>query len=134
MAAAEDEPEATPAGHAATRALWAGAAAAVAFTLYRGRTNPHWVLTALFVGWVAAPFGGAAVARHAARAWPAPARHVTDAVAVSLAAVTIIAFALDAVRPFTRGAVAYVIVPAAGWLFVVAGAIVAAALARRGAD
>lgn len=133
-----ETPDARPApprdGRAAARALLAGAVAAIAFTLYNGRANPDWVLTALFVLWVAAPFGGAALSRHAARQWPEASRHVTDAVAVSLAIVTTLAFALDSVRPFSnKGAFAYVVIPAAGWLFVAAGTLVAAVMARRGA-
>lgn len=54
--------------------------------------------------------------------------------ALSTGAPAAIAFALDAVRPFSdKGAFAYVVIPAAGWLFVATGTLLAAAIARRGA-
>ena len=84
----------------------AGAVASAGLTLYAGRRNASFVLVALFVGWVVAPFVG--------MVWGAGRWPVWVNVAVAVVAVAV--YAGVAVHPPTKMAFWFLVTPLACWV------------------
>ena len=110
----------------------AGAIGAVALTLYAGRGNGLPFLMILMAGWVFAPFFGFAVASRLTSQWPARARAGLDITIVVIAILSLVVYARAALGPeHATRATAYVAVPIASWLLLIAGTATGAVLARR---
>jgi hypothetical protein len=100
----------------------AGAAVSVVFTLYAGRRNSSVLLIALFIVWVASPFGGLAWME---RATPRPG-FPWFALLISAASPVLYGYiALGPPRKHT--AFTFLILPLASWLLIA----VTAALGKR---
>jgi hypothetical protein len=110
----------------------AGAVGSVAFMLRAGHRNPSWLLLALFVVWVLAPFAALAWAAVASTRWPVLTRTALYCLmlVISLGSVAIYGeVALGPPRP--QAAFAFVVVPPASWLLMLTILPLTALIARR---
>ncbi len=101
----------------ASPALVAGGVGSVALTLIAGRRNPSVVLIALFVGWVASPFVGLALARRVSHRWPPLARTTLHSLIPVISLLSVFVYLSTVMNPpASRGAAPFLLVPLASWL------------------
>lgn len=112
-------------------ALALGAPVSIGLMFITGRGQRSQLLLILFVGWVLAPFIGAALAARFARNWPARSRALLDVLMIALAVGSLAGYFRDYLHPASKAAFAYVMVPAASWVLILIVFAVAAAVARR---
>ena len=97
--------------------LAVGAAGSVALTLYFGRNNSHYVLTALFVFWVLGPFAVLAFADWLSTRWPNPVRRAIHRLMFTLTLVSLAGYSVGAFRPLkAQPAAVFLVVPVACYL------------------
>lgn len=99
-----------------------GALVAEALMLYAGRQNTHYLITALFIVWVASPFVLLFVADRYADNWPQPMRVTLAMLMLIITVATIVVYAARiAWPPRAQAAFVFVIVPPISWLLTAGG-------------
>ena len=98
-------------------ALLIAALGSFGLMLYAGRNQQSLLLTALFAGWVLAPFAAAVLAYSASRNWKMTTRRTLHSIALIVAAGSLAiygAFGLGTLR--AKAGFIFLVVPAATWL------------------
>lgn len=110
----------------ALTAMLAGAAAAVAITLYAGRKNNSHLLMCVFAVWVLSPFVALTLVSSQSTGWLRLMRIVLHSVMLLITLATLVIYSYVAFGPpRPQAAFAFLVTPLASWL--IAGAVVAAA-------
>lgn len=116
---------------AAMFALAVGATCSATLTVYSGRHNRSFVLVAIFLAWVLAPYAGMFLARTVAERSAAGIAAAMHAGMIALAVFATGIYALVALNPPVHEAAApFLVVPAAMWL-AIGSMLVGARVARK---
>ena len=98
-----------------------GAIGSVALTLYAGRGNSLPFLMILMSLWVIAPFVGYALAGRFSARWSAAARKALDVVIVLAAIVSVVVYAVAALKSPRPRATPFVAAPVFAWVLMLVG-------------
>lgn len=102
-------------------AVAVGAAGSIGLMLHVGRRNPSLMLLALFAIWVLSPFVGLVVAASGSQRWLVAARASVHVVTLVIALGSLAIYGRVAFGPpRPRPAAAFLVVPLASWVLIVA--------------
>jgi pheromone shutdown protein TraB len=110
----------------------AGLIGSLALVIYVGRNNPSYLLQAMFVLWVSAPFAALLVAHVQAKRWSIGARRTLCWLSLVVTVLSLALYGLVALHPpRTKTGLAFVMVPPLSWLLFAFAAIVSSLRTRR---
>jgi len=108
------------------------AAVGSAAFLLRSGQRPSWLLLAIMMVWVVAPFAALLLAETVSKRWPSPVRTTLYSLMLLLAVGSLIAYAVDAWRPGkAQAAFVFVMAPLVSWVVIAITVPIAALVARR---
>ena len=109
---------------AALIAVLAGAVGSLSLMFRAGHRNPSRILLLLFTIWVLSPFVALVFAHVVSKRWALVTRATLYSLMLFLALGSLAIYAVDALRPRTKAAFVYLVVPLTSWLLIVVGLLI----------
>lgn len=116
---------------AALIALLVGAVGSIGLVIRAGRNNNSRILMVLMITWVVAPYVALLLADVVSKRWPILTRQTLYVVMLVLTICSLVVYGYDVVRPRTKAAFVYVIVPGLSWLAMAMTLAISAFIAGR---